>query len=299
MLAGLTSWLSWTTTNTNVNGNMVNEWMTWEIWQRSQNHVHYEKSEMFQYYLSCRPQFTQLKNCVLLYDNSEFFMYCFGDFSAILINPNTINISTTEAVNYCNFLLDFYDTCKGISRRLTGDPPCISILREVVNKNSIIPLLKHDFNQYKYDYTILHAHTVCQYSLSTLLMRLLSNFLSKFSVELNFDQITLKICQSAYINLNFGSPIPKKDPTILNLRESTFSKPVPIPERILIDQDRCSSWPKNLCCSRCSKCSRVSENLWGDFYACIDCHMKRICSICGTTATVIGTDKLPKCNTHH
>lgn len=295
MLASLTNWLSWTTTDTQ------NEWEAWEIWQRSQPAAHYEKSEMFQHYLAYRPQFSCLKNSVLLYENSNYYVYCFGDFAAILINQNTVSISTNEAVNYCNLLLDFYDICKGISRRITGDPVCISILRDVVNRNSILPLFKHDFDQYRYDYTILHAHTVCQYSLSTLLMRLLCNFLSKFSVELQFEEIKLKLCQSAYNNLNYGAiknniTLPEKVPSKYLSRSS--SKPLSVPERILIEEERGSSWPRNLSCSRCSKCTRVSENLWGDHHTCLDCHMKRICSKCGTTATVIGTDKLPKCEAH-
>lgn len=312
MLTSLTNWLSWTTTqpvhtDQNTTSRPENEWMAWEVWQRSQPPSHFEKSEMFQYYLSCRPQFSHVKNSILLYENYIYQSYCFGDFSAIFVNPANVNISTVEAVRYCNFLLDFYDICKGITRRLTGDPSGIAVLREVVNKNTIIPLFKHDFNQYKYDYTILHAHTVCQYSLSTLLMRLLCNFLSRFTFEINFEEISMDRCKSAYENYNFGHPFVRNIEQILKndklvatnkLKFSQCSIPMGIPQKILLEEEKCSSWPRNLTCSRCSKCNRVSENLWGIFHCCIDCHMKRICSKCGITATVIGSDKLPKCESH-
>lgn len=281
MLGSFSNWLTWTTTNPK------DEWETWELWQRSQSPIHYEKSDVFQYYLSCRPQFRAPKSASNIGPKSIYFIYCFGDFATLLVNPSIDYV--VDVTSYCTLLLDFYDTCKGISRRITGDPNGISVLREVVRKNSTIPLHAHDFNQYIYDYTIIHAHTVAQYSLSTLLMRLVGNYMHNTTSHGNYPAITFSKCEKAYREYSFG------DRTC----SLSGSIPISIPTKVIIEESRGSSWPRDTAtCSRCQICNRVSENLWGTFNVCLDCYMKRICSKCSLTATVIGSDNLPKCALH-
>ena len=266
MLSSFSNWLTWTS-------KPKHEWDTWEVWQRSQPPSHYEKSDIFQYYLSFRPQFRASKN----YD--VYYTYCFGDFATFIFNPSLGD----NVPDFCTLLLDFYDTCKGVSRRITGDPSGISTLREVVKKGSVIPLHAHDFNQYIYDYTLIHAHTVAQYSLSTLLMRLVANFMHNVSSYGDYPEIAIVECQKAYDNYCFGG----------RSRVSLTTA------HININEPKSSSFPFDTSiCSRCHVCNRVSENLWGTFNACLDCHTKRICSECSLTAVVISSDNLPKCSLH-
>lgn len=283
MLGSLGNWL-WTSTP------IKDEWDTWELWQRSQPLSHYEKSDIYQYYLTSHPSFKSSQLSCCTGSHGIYYIYCFGEFATLIVNPS----STNDISCYCSLLLDFYDTCKGITRRITGDPTSISVLREVVRRKSPIPLHAHDFTQYSYDYTVIHGHTVAQYSLSTLIMRFVSNFMHQISPHGNYPNILLTKCEKAYNNSVFG-PIQKI--LISSCKKSTA--PITIPTKVIIEEGRCSSWPRDSStCSRCQICNRVSENLWGNFNSCLDCHMKRICSECGKPAVIISSDNLPKCDIH-
>lgn len=286
MFGTLSNWLTWSS-------HSKEEWDVWELWQRSQLLSHYENSEIFTHYKSSRPQFKSPKNSAISDSNSLYYNYCFGDFSQILILPNTkSNKLSEDAIRYCALLLDFYDNCKGFSRRITGDPTCISILRSVIKKKSLLPFRKHDLNQYAYDYTLIHAHTVVQFSLSTLIMRFFCNYIANSLSLKEYPSIQISRCKYAYKQQAFSL-------IIENNVESLTSIPLEIPNRIIVEENKCASWPRaSKFCTKCQICNRVTENLWGTFDACIDCHMKRICSICSQPAIIIGTDNLPKCKDH-
>lgn len=314
MLRTLGDWLTWTTTNTTPR----DEWVTWEEWQRKQPPAHFEKSDIFQYYMSYRPQFTPPQYAVNTGYQSEYYNYCFGDFAAIIVNPT----GGGNIISYLTLLLDVYDICKGMSRRLTGDPTGIALLRQVVNKRSIVPLQSHNFDQYEYDYSVIHAHTVAQYSLSTLLMRLVSHYMSQTCTRGNYSSITVRVCQLASCRSVFGEPKRKfftNQPVIHRRTDNikiddtspvpptaqVITKPITIQQKVTSEdptkeQPHGYSWPRDhATCVRCRICNRICENLWGAFNACLDCHLKRICSICSGTALVMGTDNLPKCMKHH
>ena len=282
--------LSWLWSKTNIK----DEWDTWEIWQSSQPFTHYSKSDVYQYYLLSHPQFQPPQFSATTGPKSIYYIYCFGEFAALLINPscnpNHLYTTINNIYDYCNLLLDFYDTCKGTTRRITGDPPSISVLREVLRIKSTVPLHAHDFHQYNYDYTILHGHTVAQYSLSTLIMRFIGNYMHQISPHGNYPFISSAKCEKAYRNSSFGNT--SKEVIVK-------TQPINIPKKSIIEEGRSYSWPRDsITCSRCQICNRVSENLWGDFNSCLDCHMKRICSKCSIPAVVIGSDNLPKCSLH-
>jgi len=287
MFKTLTNWI----TGTNIS--VQDEWNTWKDWQRHQASSHYEKSDIFQYYLSYRPEFQPPRySCIDAY-NSQYYIYCFGDFASLLINPN----GTGNLIDYFSLLLDVYDICKGYSRRLTGDPACISMLRKVITKRKLDPLQKCDFNQYGYPYNEIHAHTVSQYSLSTLIMLLVSNYISNVTVRGHYPNINVNLCQKAFENCVFGSPI------VLSSQKT--SMPITIQQQLLpkpkVEDKHGFSWPRDQAstsCLRCKNCNRITENLWGNFQACLDCHLKRICSVCGHQAVVIALDGFPKCNNH-
>jgi hypothetical protein len=280
MFKTITNWI--TRTNTSAQ----DEWTTWEEWQRHQYPSHYEKSDIFQYYLSSRPQFQPPKySCVTGY-NSKYYIYCFGDFAALLVNPH----GGANIIEYFSLLLDVYDICKGCSRRVIGDPIGIAILREVIIKRKLDPLQKCDFNNYAYPYNKIHAHTVTQYSLSTLIMLLVSNYLNHIATRGHYPSINSSLCQKAYDECIFGSPIALP----------TTSSPVTIQQiKPKNEETHGFSWPRDQAsCLRCKTCSRVTENIWGNFDSCLDCHLKRICSICGGQAVIITTDGFPKCAIH-
>ncbi len=285
MWKSLTEWMSWNNSN--------NEWHTWEIWQLNQPNPHFKKSEIFEYYRNYRINFYPPANNILTNNQNvaKYYLYCFGDFTIFLVEPHN------NAIEYFTILLDVYDVCKGITRRLTGDPPGIILLRDSIKQKSLESLLRHNFEQYNYNYGILHAHTVVQFSLSTLIMRLVSNYLGQIYQSINFPMIVLNNCIKAYNQYNFGYPIEVSLPIPIEAPKISNS-PV---SSIEFNGEYSSSWPslpKNLSNLRCSKCNRISENLWGKFKVCLDCHMKRICSECGTTAVIIGVDHFPKCCKH-
>lgn len=277
MLKTISQWVHWTNTS------IREEWSTWEEWQRNQPLSHFEQSEIFQYYLSQRPRFKPPKYSCITDSNSRYYIYCFGDFASLLVNPHG-----GDAMDYFALLLDIYDTCKGTTRRITGDPTGISLLRSAVQKRSLNPIQNHNFSQYNYDYNTLHAHTVAEYSLSTLMLRFVSHYMSCITTRPNYSLILYPICQKAYNKSVFGEP------------KQIKSDPISIPNKISDDDGKASSsWPRvNNNCLRCKSCNRVTENLWGNFDACIDCHLKRICSTCGIQAVIIGPDSLPKCYYH-
>lgn len=282
MLGSLSNWLTRST-------NFQEEWDIWEVWQQSQPLSHYDHSDLFTHYLSLRPQFRPSKN-------GKYYEYCFGVFSQLLIIPtNKADKLTKDALKYCGLLLDFYDNCKGISRRLTGDPECIVLLRNIVKKKSLLALRKYNFNQYTYDYTVIHGHTVAQYSLSTLIMRFFCNYIAILLSMKEFPIIQESRCKYAYKKQIFG---------IVD-DEIKSTSPIKIPNKIIVDESRCASWPRatNFCnvidsSTKCQICNRITENIWGTYDSCIDCHMKRICSVCAKPAISIGSDNLPKCSDH-
>jgi hypothetical protein len=289
MLKTFTNLLSWT------DSNVQDEWNTWEDWQKQQPSSHYEKSDIFQYYLSYRPNFQppRYSDMSVMADN-KYYVYCFGDFASLLVTPRGGN----NIVDYLTILLDVYDVCKGFTRRLSGDPASISVLREVISGRTTAPLQRYDFSPHIYSYNTIHGHTVAQYSLSTLLMRMLSHYMKHAKNDKKFFDIRLELCKESYENCLFGIPIV----------QTKVSQPVNIQQKNKITtvnlstmdhRNKSFSWPKNqVICLRCKICSRVTENIWGNFDVCLDCHLKRICSECSGKAIIISSDGLPKCSLH-
>lgn len=387
MFKTITGWITWT-------NSVEDEWNTWIEWQRQQHPTHYEKSDIFQYYLSMRQTFRPPQNSCMNGYNSKYYIYCFGDFSSLLVNP----IGNGNIIHYIHLLLDVYDICKGYLRRFKGEPACITMLRNVTLNQSLIPLKTYDFSTNAYPYISIHAHTVAQYSLSTLIMRFVAHYMSQISHKY-YPNILVSSCQEAYTNYKFGkigniqSPLFLKEPVAL-----TISKPNVYPINInqnekfkhteqrdyplrqdysrhytetsekediihrggsvvhdetvadkkgivtdnrgtvidnrgivvdnnggilthkegivvdngetiidkggtVIDNGGTVSTSIKLPVSftkyfRCRTCTRVTETIWGNFDTCLDCYLKRICSICGSQAAIISSDGLPKCSLH-
>lgn len=282
MLKSLTQWIQGASVNNN-------DQPTWLEWQKRQPVAHYEKSDIFQYYLSYRPQFEPPPFSSVSSMEANYYIYCFGDFASLISNPPS---AAGNVADYLALLLDVYDTCKGMTRRITGDPAGILLLRDVVKTRNLTLFNDHDFSQYNYDYTKIHAHTVAQFSLSFLIMRFASNYHKRIDVNSKNYVISGITCKNALDCSNFGR---------LNSRDRSTAIPIAIPKTTNeAEYEKPMSWPRDQqqSCARCQICSRIGERAWGKFNACIDCHMKRICSVCAHVGVVITTDGLPKCSTH-
>ena len=296
----LVDWINWTQSD------VRDEWNTWEEWQRCQPATHYERSDIFQYYLLHRHNFVPPRNSCLVGCNAEYYVYCFGDFASPLVTPH----SNGDILEYIRLLLDVYDVCKGIRRRLRvkGDPSGISILRRAVVTQTLDTLKACDFTVYDYPYERIHAHTVAQYSLSTLIMRLVSHHLNQTAPKGLYPSILISKCKEALDNHNFGIPAITTSGNLPQIPVISPSIPIVQPIKTRLDEIKGCSWPRGAPtlhlardpskCLRCKVCSRVAENLWGEFNACLDCHIKRICSICGAPAVIITPEGLPKCHAH-
>lgn len=289
------SLINWTNISNISNNFPSNEWNTWLAWQRNQPPSHFKKCIIFEYYLSQRLNWYPPSNSVLNTCFSQYYQYCFGDYSILIVQPT----NGSNVIDYFTLLLDFYDICKGTSRRFTGDPPAIKILRDSITFKTLDRLINWDFEPYCYDYGTIHAHTVVQFSLSTLIMRLVAHYLSQILDKKIYPNINITICSKAYNNKTFGDyMIPKSNPITINQTSTPQTSTPQISTPISISTPSSSSWPSTHSTLRCDKCHRITENIWGKWRACIDCHLKRICSECGKPAVIIGVDNFPKCCEH-
>lgn len=179
-----------------VSVNYQDNFHQWEIWQGKQPRSHFIRSQIYEQYLLRRPHFIEEDS-----NYTKGQTYVLGKFINFL-RPND------DLVTYLTILLDLYDCCKGYSR-LLFDPPGIIELRHSLLERDLSILYRHDYRVYAFDYTKIHAHTVAIFSLSTLVMRFVSNAIdNNFSREI-FPTIDRNICLRALDNKTFGPPILK------------------------------------------------------------------------------------------
>ena len=250
----------------------------WEIWQQKQSKAHYIESYLG-IYIPPKPGYKNL-----------YFRYCFGDFENLIYMPETCN-----DLNYFSLIISTYDKCKGYLRSIKGDASGIYLLRKVVMNKNCDDLYNHDFNIYNYNYSRIHAHTVAQFSLSTLLMLFVSNYMHFKSYNSDhFPHIDVELCKNAYNTKVFG------DITYVNPSKSVIrGTPVAIKKSEGVTRN-CNSWPgpiHNLP-KKCLECGRQSENFWGQNKHCLDCHLYKVCLICGGQLFTIGKDNYPRCIVH-
>ena len=92
MLKKIGSFVDWITWK---NNSLEAEWNTWEVWQRHQLPSHFKKSEIFQYYLTYRPEFKNWIDKTRGGYGSRYYLYCFGEFSCLIT-------SQTDVYKYIN-----------------------------------------------------------------------------------------------------------------------------------------------------------------------------------------------------
>ena len=212
--------------------------------------------------------------------------YCFGSFENLIYMPESM-----QTIPYFTLLLSTYDQCKGYIRSFKGDPVGITLLRNAIKCNNIDDLYNHNFAIYAYDYTKIHAHTVTYFSLSTLILFFVSNYMHYKSYNsYMFDHIDLNKCKEAYKKKVYG--------------DFSYAVSSPIPIKIIPKNEikSINSWPGTLSevvpPNRCTHCSRICEHFWGKHKHCLDCHLYKVCSICGGEKIMVATDNYPRCILH-
>ena len=260
------------------------QFQTWLQWQNKQLHSHFISSQYGVYINKKAGQ------------RNVYFRYCFGDFDNLIYQPENVN-----EVNYIILLLDVYDKCKGYKRTLVGDHEGITLMRAAAETKKIDALYAFDFSPFSIPYHQLHAHTVAYFSLSTLILFLLSNYLhlKSYSNDI-FPSININLCKNAYNNKVFGDIayvvthnkiIPKTTTTSIDIQKpkDTVTRP-------------CNSWPGpiNNTINKCVNCKCVCENYWGEHKHCLNCHLFLVCFYCGSN-TIFSISKksgYPLCLLH-
>lgn len=251
---------------------------SWEEWQKSQLKIHYIESNLSSYIYQ-KPGY-----------KNPYIKYCFGDFENIYYMPENIN-----EITYFTLLLTTYDRCKGYLRSFKGDLTGINLLRKVVKDKNSDELYNHDFKIYDYNYTIIHAHTVSYFSLSTLIMYLVSNYMHFKSYNSDhFPHIDLELCKIAYntkiygdiIYVNSNKELPKSNIISIKTKETNVRP--------------CNSWhgKQVSTINKCINCNRVCDSYWSKHKLCLNCHLYEVCSVCAGQKFSVGADQYPKCVLH-
>src|SRR5271163_1113033 len=100
MLKNISDWI------TRKSINIKEEASMWEEWQKNQSVEHFEKSEIYNTYLSYRPNFKIPEYSAIYNANVKYYKYCFGDFTVFLYLPSRGLASSTNIIEYIILLLD-------------------------------------------------------------------------------------------------------------------------------------------------------------------------------------------------
>lgn len=145
-------------------------WQSWLEWQKKQNRVHFERSDVFKKYASDKSN--EIPIHLKFRDD---ITYVLGDFKYFIPFDHIRNDNIFW--DHIQVLINLYDCCKGVRRSIFGDSPFIIILRSCNNNKDISQLLKYNYDECRYDFETLHTHTVAYFSLSTLIMRITCHLL--------------------------------------------------------------------------------------------------------------------------
>lgn len=179
------------------NQNNENKWLEWIEWQKNQNYFHYQNFNYIENYYN---ENKILKNfCLNINRENEtniYFSYCFGDFFPLVLLSN----EKIDRYEFIKIILEIYDYCKGYTRTMIGDSNIMIKLRNCLNERDTRPIQEIDYEPFLYPYGTIHAHTVAYFSISTLLIRILINFMSYKDIYI----IKKYPCQIAYEEARYG-----------------------------------------------------------------------------------------------
>lgn len=258
----------------------------WEaaiVWQKKQDREHFTVCKIYNNYLLIGDKYNLPENNVTKSVHSKYYYYCFGNFSSFISNDLTFE----EVRGTIRSLLNLYDTGKGYSRIILGDPEHITLLKSIVNIYTMQGLREYNFSKFMYDYGKIHAHTMAQYSLSTLIMLITSHLVNmllkketgKYDAK---NIISSQICKNSYDNKVYQEfeYFFKENNSLTSLTSST-------------------SWPKSV--FNCSNCGQICDKLWGDHNCCLNCHINVVCLKCGTNVGIRKNNisSYPYCEDHY
>lgn len=196
-------------------------------------------------------------------------------------------------------LLTIYDKCKGMKRSVLGDTDAIVFLRSMLKLREPGHLLAYDFTPFAYDYTRLHAHTVAIYSLSTLIMRIVSHRLWLIVKQEHIPHINRSVCQLAEEKSVFASMMDCGQGIPFSAQaHRTLSTYYLVPTEALhntIDTVRETFQPSHA--KLCPRCSRCCDKFWTKYAVCFDCALRKVCYGCGALCQRFARNTLPICQT--
>ena len=260
------------------------EWDAWAAWQALRDDSHYSEFPAYHDFFLSQPDSFFPRNCASSEPNAKHYWYAFGVFTPLLVAKP---LRPDQAMSFATSLLTVYDSNKGYSRMLTGDPPAIAHLRSCVADSNLAALRTYDYSPYAYDPSRVHAHTVAQFSLSSLLMRLLSHSLHCSGAAV--PSVPAAPLRDAYDRKEFCK-------VLKNFSTASFWDPHAA--RPFIYAGNCSRWTVSAQFS-CSRCARLSEALWGYYQLCLDCYKTKACYVCGDSLiTSLNEDGFPRCSDH-
>lgn len=266
------------------NSKPVEDLETWIDWQNNQTDEHYYDYAPVSLYLQSQKKNFFPKNSVVLSSNRHHYWYCFGVFTPFILHQN---VSSTELMELCINLLEIYDHCKGYFRTLMGDNYGISVLRTAVATGNLKLLKNFDYEWCFFDPKIVHAHTVAHYSLSCLFLRIIGHAL--FICGATCPAIEGSNCEQSFSKRVYAKEIKAQ----LQATLWDFDQIRPF-----IENSQCSLWYSNRKYV-CTLCARECENLWGNYYLCLDCFRNKACNLCGKGNDLIRSkDGMMYCHAH-
>lgn len=265
-------------------------WNSWYEWQKLQSSIHFQRSDVFRVYAQ--------KHMIPDEEFSKDINYVMGDFKHFV----TFEFIRNDDIfwEYIDVLIELYDICKGYRRRILGDPPFIIKLKQSLQEKDIMIILKYGFAECDYDYYRIHVHTVAHFSLSTLVMRLVSHLVAmkygmcpKYPVfnHLQFEdmyQRDIYRCLSQKPAMKF---VPKISPSMSVRNSRKISSPINInntgrrtdtyqpwsePDRrhltLSLSQEEDKSMFASSHIKVCKRCNANTLTLHGVDLVCKDCY---------------------------
>lgn len=262
----------------------TSEWDTWATWQAQRDDAHFAAFAAYSTFFRAQPDSFFPPTCVTSGPDAKYYWYALGVFAPLVVADA---LTPAQTMSLATSLLTTYDSNKGYTRLLRGDPPAIAHVRSCVNQQNLALLRSYDYTPYAYDVSELHAHTVAQFSLSSLLLRLLAHALHRSGSTA--PRITVECCKAAYDRKTFCK-------SLANVSVASFWDPHA--DRPFMYGGGCSRWAVSAKYS-CSLCRRLSETLWGHYHLCLDCYKTKACYVCGDSRVAsTNEDGFPRCQEH-
>lgn len=261
------------------------EWASWKYWQEAQDpSTHYTTYAPITELLQSFPK-SYIPEGRRTGIGTQIW-YCFGEFRTLLLYGE---MNTEQLCVFINTLLIIYDKCKGPSRKwLWGDPYEISAFRIATTNQDFKSLETINWKFVEYPIGEIHAHTVAQYHLSTLICRLACHILAEAGYILPHiaqNEICDAYSKRSFLKYNIDTHLGRiLNNSLHHIETAVYRGDIP------------------LVCKVCGRCTTV---LKGKNSACDTCFRNQICLHCSSQEVrdssdkvIRGEDNLPRCISH-